>query len=68
MATRQRKGWRPEASGQYSRNLGWKLDEKTGKYSQHKFYLGTDSKQAERRKQRLEEFWEHIERTHTGEG
>ena len=68
MATRQRKAWKPESNGQYTRNLGWKLDEKTGKYTQHKFYLGTDLKQAERRKQRLEELWEHIERTHTGEG
>ena len=67
MATRQRKSWKPKSNGQYTRNLGWKLDRFTGKYIQHKFYLGTDPKQADRRKQRLEELWEHIERTHTGE-
>jgi len=40
VATRQRKDWRPEANGQYTRNLGWKLNERTGGYVQHKFYLG----------------------------
>ena len=58
---RRRKGWKPESNGQYTRNLGWKLDHRTGRYSQHKFYLGTDLKQAERRRQRLEELWELIE-------
>ncbi len=58
---RRRKGWKPESKGQYTRNLGWKLDHRTGRYSQHKFYLGTDLKQAERRRQRLEELWELIE-------
>ena len=59
MATRQRKDWTAEANGQYTRNLGWKLNESTGEYVQHKFYLGTDRKQAERRNQRLVELWEH---------
>lgn len=61
MALRRRKVWKPESNGQYTRNLGWKFDQHTGRYSQHKFYLGTDLKQAERRRQRLEELWELIE-------
>ena len=68
MATRQRKDWTAEANGQYTRNLGWKLNERTGEYVQHKFYLGTDRKQAERRNQRLVELWEQEERRHTGAG
>ncbi len=61
VALRRRKEWKPESNGLYTRNLGWKLDHRTGRYSQHKFYLGTDLKQAERRRQRLEELWELIE-------
>ena len=37
MATRQRKDWTAEANGQYTRNLRWKLNERTGEYVQHKF-------------------------------
>jgi len=67
VATRKRQALKPDSNGRYPRNLGWKLNEQTGKYVQHKFYLGTDQKQAERREQRLLELWEHIEKNHSGD-
>lgn len=42
MATRQRKGVKADANGQYTRNLGWKRSDGTARYVQHKFYLGSD--------------------------
>jgi hypothetical protein len=50
----------PDKFGRYSRQLGWKLNEQ-GKLVQHKFYLGTDQRQAERRNHKLEELWDRIE-------
>ena len=61
MSLRRRKELKPDTKGRYYRNLGWDLDRETGRYSQPKFWLGTDSVQAHRRCQRLEELWERVE-------
>jgi hypothetical protein len=58
--SRRRKTWMPDKEGRYSRQLGWKRNEQ-GTLVQHKFYLGTDERQAERRNHKLEELWERIE-------
>jgi hypothetical protein len=61
MATRQRKIWKPDRNGRYSRQLGWTVDSRSGLRRQPKFYLGTDPKEAARRNSKLEELWEHVE-------
>ena len=61
MATRQRKTWKPDRNGRYSRQLGWTVDSRSGIRGQPKFYLGTDPKEAARRNRKLEELWEHVE-------
>jgi integrase len=60
VGSRRRTAWRPDKDGRYARQLGWKLNEQ-GKLVQHKFYLGTDERQAERRNHKLEELWDRVE-------
>ena len=57
MATRTRRNWKPDPRGYYSRQMGWERS-KTGKLQQHKFLLGTDRKEAERRERKLRELWD----------
>jgi hypothetical protein len=57
MATRSRQKWKPDSRGYYTRQLGWELS-KSGKLQQHKFILGTDRKEAERRERKLRELWD----------
>ena len=61
MATRTGRLSKPDSQGQYVRQLGWKLTPK-GSKGQHKFRLGTDRPEAERRDARLRQLWETIER------
>ena len=56
-ATRTRRIWKPDLRGYYTRQLGWKLSG-TGKRQQHKFILGTDRREAERRDRKLQELRE----------
>jgi hypothetical protein len=60
VGSRRRKAWIPDKEGRYARQLGWKFNEQE-KLVQHKFYLGTDERQAERRNHKLEELWERVE-------
>ncbi len=53
---------RPGPDGYYSRQLGWEIS-RSGKLQQHKFRLGTDRKEAERRERRLRTLWEQYEAT-----
>ncbi|QDU96273.1 hypothetical protein [Lignipirellula cremea] len=57
MATRSRRTWKPDPRGYYSRQLGWERS-RSGKLQQHKFLLGTDRKEAERRERKLSELWD----------
>ena len=57
MATRARRNWKPDPRGYYSRQIGWERS-KSGKLQQHKFLLGTDRKEAERRERKLRELWD----------
>lgn len=57
MATRSRRTWKPDPRGYYSRQLGWERS-RSGKLQQHKFLLGTDRKEAERRERKLCELWD----------
>jgi hypothetical protein len=57
---------KPDKSGQYYRNLGWKRT-RTGHRGQHKFLLGTNKKEAESRNALLERLWQSIEER-DGEG
>lgn len=57
MATRTRRNWKPDPRGYYSRQIGWERS-KSGKLQQHKFLLGTDRKEAERRERKLRELWD----------
>lgn len=47
---------KPDAQGRYRPYLGWKVGE-DGIRRQHRFNLGTDRKEAERRMARLRELW-----------
>lgn len=47
---------KPDANGRYRPYLGWKLGE-DGQRRQHRFNLGSDRKEAERRMARLRELW-----------
>ncbi len=67
MATRSKIKWTKDSQGQYPRQIGWKRNEK-GQYVQHKFRLGDDLKEAQKREQRLQEFWQQIETNYAGEG
>jgi hypothetical protein len=60
VGSRRRTAWRPDRQGRYARQLGWKVNEQ-GKLVQHKFYLGTDERQADRRNHKLEELWDRVE-------
>ena len=60
VGSRRRSRWVPDKQGRYCRQLGWKLNDQE-KLVQHKFYLGTDQRQAERRNHKLEELWERVE-------
>jgi len=60
VGSRRRKTWIPDKEGRYARQLGWKRNEQ-GKLVQHKFYLGVDERQAERRNHKLEELWDRVE-------
>ncbi|QDT85295.1 hypothetical protein [Gimesia chilikensis] len=60
MATRTGRLARPDHSGQYARQLGWKRND-NGRKIQHKFRLGTDRREAERRDGMLRQLWEEIE-------
>lgn len=57
MATRARRSWKPDNRGYFSRQLGWERS-RAGKLQQHKFLLGTDRKEAERRERKLCELWD----------
>ncbi len=61
MATRSCLTWKPDARGYYTRHIGWERT-KTGKLQQHKFLLGTDRKEAERRERKLRELWDEFEK------
>jgi hypothetical protein len=60
MATRTGRLTRPDRSGQYARQLGWKHNSRQQKV-QHKFRLGTDRREAERRDELLRQLWERLE-------
>src|SRR5207248_2189236 len=49
-----------DLSGQYRRDLGWKLT-KTGNRAQQRFYLGRDKATAHVSEIRLETFWKALE-------
>lgn len=61
MAARTGRLTKPDAQGHYARQLGWKLNGK-GARVQHKFRLGIDRREAERRDDQLRRLWEQIER------
>lgn len=52
---------KPDAQGRYRPYLGWKLGE-DGVRRQHRFNLGSDRKEAERRMARLRELWAESEK------
>jgi hypothetical protein len=60
MAPRNGRLSKPDSQGHYSRQLGWKLNDK-GARVQHKFRLGADRREAERRDDRLRQLWEQID-------
>lgn len=62
MATRNRQTWNLDNQGEYARQIGWKHS-RNGKLQQHKFRLGSDLKEAQRRERKIVEFWERIEET-----
>lgn len=59
MASRGGRLAQPDSQGQYVRQLGWK-DSGSGGRVQHKFRLGTDQREAERRDDRLRQLWDQI--------
>ncbi|QGQ22003.1 hypothetical protein F1728_04530 [Gimesia benthica] len=60
MATRTGRLNKPDRQGQYVRQLGWKRND-SGRKIQHKFRLGSDRREAERRDGLLRQLWEEIE-------
>ena len=62
MGTRNRRDWTLDNQGEYARQIGWKHS-RNGKLMQHKFRLGSDLKEAQRRERKIVEFWERIEET-----
>ncbi len=60
MATRTGRLSKPDKQGHYARQLGWKLNGK-GVRVQHKFRLGADKREAERRDDQLRRIWEQID-------
>ena len=65
MPTRTRTVWKPRDDGQFDCRVGWKA-KSDGKREQHRFRLGTDLKEAQRRDHVLRLMWERIEES--GEG
>ena len=63
MATRTGRLSKPDSQGHYVRQLGWKIGP-GDKRVQHKFRLGTDKREAQRRDDRLRQIWEQIEGDH----
>lgn len=61
MATRTRREWKAGSDGNFARQLGWKWSS-SGKQIQHKFRLGSNRREAERRDARLRQLWDTIER------
>jgi len=59
MGTRSRANWKLDAQGQYSRQIGSKLS-RNGKRGQHKFRLGSDLNEAQRRERCLADLWQQI--------
>ncbi len=59
MAARTGRLSKPDKQGHYARQLGWKLNGK-GARIQHKFRLGADKREAERRDDQLRRLWEQI--------
>lgn len=59
MATRTRKKWKPNSRGYYERQIGWKKTN-SGNVQQHKFLLGTDLREAQRRERKLREIWDEF--------
>ena len=57
MATRARRNWKPDSRGYYNRSIGWEQS-KSGKIQQHKFILGTNLREAEKRERKLRELWD----------
>ena len=60
MATRTGRLSKPDKQGKYARQLGWKIND-SGNKVQHKFRLGTNKREAERRDSELRQIWEAIE-------
>jgi len=60
MVTRFRTQWKPNSKGYYERQIGWKRSS-SGKLLQHKFLLGTDLREAQRRERKLRELWDRFE-------
>ncbi|REJ65362.1 MAG: hypothetical protein DWQ31_18360 [Planctomycetota bacterium] len=60
MPTRTRKEWNRAKSGQYERQLGWKRS-RNGIRVQAKFFLGTDTREAKQRDERLRMLWSLVE-------
>src|SRR5262249_5470360 len=50
---------KPDARGNYKRDLGWKVQD--GQYVQHRFYVVKDRTTAMRRVERLEHLWDALE-------
>lgn len=63
MVTRARSEWRPNSQGYFTRQIGWKFSESTGRHFQHKFSLGRELTEAQWRENRLTELWQRFERT-----
>jgi hypothetical protein len=57
---RRKREFKPDAFGQYVRDLGWKRTGE-GRPTQHKFRLGTDRSKAEIANLRLEQLWAIVE-------
>ncbi len=57
MVALSRQKWKPDSRGYYTWQLGWERS-KSGKLQQHKFILGMDRKDAERRERKLRELWD----------
>ncbi|QDU26281.1 hypothetical protein ETAA8_13580 [Anatilimnocola aggregata] len=60
MPTRSRTVWKQRDDGQFDCRVGWKLNA-TGKREQHRFRLGADLKDAQRRDHLLRLMWHRIE-------
>ena len=66
MAPRSGRFAKLDSQGQYVRQLGWK-QHSNGVRVQHKFRLGADKREAERRDDRLRQLWEQICKSNPGD-